>query len=209
MNFSEYEKLAMRTAAPREGDGAVTANHDLLHAALGLSTEVGEFLDVLKKQHAYGKPIDAVNLREELGDIMWYCVLACRALGITLEDAASINIAKLAKRYPDRFSAESALNRDLAGERSVLEGGSTLAIEQSIEELKPVPSTTGKRQRFVLGNGFVLETSNGTEWRVTSSGNVVAKTSSDGRTLEVVDEGVDSGPWLYAAQQSLNHLLSK
>lgn len=43
-------------------------------------------------------------------------------LGIDLEDGMEKNIAKLRKRYPDKFSNEKALNRDLDQERKALEG---------------------------------------------------------------------------------------
>ena len=41
----------------------------LLHAAMGLCTESGEFMDMMKKHILYGKTIDEVNLKEELGDL--------------------------------------------------------------------------------------------------------------------------------------------
>lgn len=118
MTLNQYQQLALRTAPL-----GVTADHDLQHALLGLISEVGELADALKKEHAYGKAIDRVNLREELGDVLWYLPLACRALGCDLGDIAQLNIAKLSKRYPEKFTTAAALNRDLAAERAVLEGG--------------------------------------------------------------------------------------
>jgi NTP pyrophosphatase (non-canonical NTP hydrolase) len=47
----------------------------------------------------------------------------CGMLGVDSQDAMRINIEKLAKRYGDKYSDVAALNRDLQGERSVLEGG--------------------------------------------------------------------------------------
>ena len=117
MNLNEYQCLALRTAA------AQTSHHDLLHAALGFASEAGEFVDVLKKEHAYGKSIDGVNLREEIGDLLWYCALACRGLGTSLEEVAHTNILKLSTRYPEKFTNVQALVRDLQAERAVLEGG--------------------------------------------------------------------------------------
>lgn len=98
-----------------------TVGNRLLHAAMGLTTEAGEFLDALKKHLFYGKPLDLVNLREELGDIMWYLAIACDALGTTFEAEQARNIAKLKARYPDKFTSEAAIERDLEGERKVLE----------------------------------------------------------------------------------------
>lgn len=115
MNLNTYQELALRTAP------AADAGHDIIHAGLGLATEAGEFLDVLKKKHAYSKPIDTVNLREEVGDLLWYCALACRGLDTTLEAVAATNIAKLRARYPEKFTEEAALNRNLTTERQILE----------------------------------------------------------------------------------------
>ena len=45
--------------------------------------------------------------------------------GHTLSQALLRNIAKLAKRYGDKFSEERALNRDLAAELKILEGNAS------------------------------------------------------------------------------------
>lgn len=94
----------------------------LLHAAMGMQTEAAEFTDMLKKHIFYGKPLDRVNLIEELGDQTWYERIAIDALETTLVEVYQRNIEKLRKRYPEKFSEEKALNRDLDGERKVLEG---------------------------------------------------------------------------------------
>lgn len=116
MTLNEYQIAALRTAP------VASADHDLLHAVMGLVTETGELMDALKKQHAYGKPLDLVNLREEAGDVLWYLPLLCRALGVSLETVAETNIAKLRARYPEKFTSGHALNRDLETERKILEG---------------------------------------------------------------------------------------
>lgn len=135
MTPNEYQKLAMVTErtppfiAPvrEEIDGGIFADQQalvkarLLHGSIGLCTEVGELQDALKKHLIYGKPLDLVNVGEELGDILWYLALVADAAGTTLEAAMERNIAKLKARYPDGFSQHAALNRDLETERSVLE----------------------------------------------------------------------------------------
>lgn len=94
----------------------------VLHAAMGLVTEAGEIMDALKKHLIYGKPIDIVNLMEEHGDSDWYKALLAKACGYSFEEAMERNIEKLRKRFPEKFSSERALNRDLNAERNVLEG---------------------------------------------------------------------------------------
>ena len=119
MQLDEYQRLALRTA-PINTENSM--GHDLVHATLGLVTEAAEIADVLKKKHAYDKEVDVVvNMKEELGDVPWYCAFMARALGINLSDAASVNIDKLMVRYPEKFSKEAALNRNLDAERQVLE----------------------------------------------------------------------------------------
>lgn len=95
----------------------------LLHAAQGMSTETGEFTDVLKKWIFYGRPVDEVNLEEELGDLMWYIAEAANALGVDLGKLMAMNIEKLRARYPDKFTESDAQNRNLDAERAILEGG--------------------------------------------------------------------------------------
>lgn len=67
MKLAEYSPLALRTAKPME-----TAYLNVWHACVGLVTEVGEIMDAYKKSTIYGKPLDAVNVLEELGDVLWY-----------------------------------------------------------------------------------------------------------------------------------------
>jgi NTP pyrophosphatase (non-canonical NTP hydrolase) len=116
MTLNEYQDLALRTAPQ-----GTSPYHDLLHGGLGVATEAGELLDVLKKHHAYAKEIDHANLREEIGDVLWYLALLARSLGTNLDSIAAINVAKLRKRYPERYNHHHALNRDLTAERAVLE----------------------------------------------------------------------------------------
>lgn len=97
-----------------------------LHASLGMVTEAGELADVFKKHLFYGKPIDWVNLEEEVGDLFWYVAVLVDVLGKTEFDGIlQKNIDKLAKRYPNQqFTETSAINRDLDGERKILEAKS-------------------------------------------------------------------------------------
>ncbi len=94
---------------------------DLLHAGMGLCTEAGEFLDTIKKYIYYGKTLDEVNLVEEQGDIFWYSALALNILKTTFKEVKEKNIEKLKQRYPEKFTEEKAINRDLEKEREILE----------------------------------------------------------------------------------------
>lgn len=99
------------------------SNEDLLHATLGLAGESGEIVDQVKAHLFYGRPLDKINLKEELGDKLWYIAMLAGWLGTTIEELMELNIAKLRARFPDKFTEELANYRNLANERKVLEGG--------------------------------------------------------------------------------------
>ena len=98
---------------------------EILHGTLGIVTEAGEIADVLKKHLIYGKPLDKVNLKEELGDAAWYIALMIRRLQTSFEQVFDVNIEKLYVRYPEKFTEEAALNRDVIKERKLLESRET------------------------------------------------------------------------------------
>lgn len=93
----------------------------LVHALLGIGSESGELQDQLKRHLVYGKELDIVNLKEELGDLMWYCALALDEIGSSFDEVMAMNIAKLRARYPAGFTEDKALNRDVESERKVME----------------------------------------------------------------------------------------
>ena len=81
----------------------------LLTAALGLGSETGEFVEIVKKMFLQGKPPSDDNIfhmNRELGDIMWYWVTACAALGLDPYEVISENQEKLAARYGEKFEVQ-------------------------------------------------------------------------------------------------------
>lgn len=121
MNLQEYTSAVRRTESPNFYINNVSPR--LLHGAIGLVTESGELLDAIKKSVFYGKPLDVANVHEELGDLMYYAFLAIDAIGGDIDSVLTTNRDKLAARYKEKFSAEEALTRDLATERSILDAG--------------------------------------------------------------------------------------
>lgn len=116
MNPTRYQTDASRTAPTPDQNQAIklrllSADPDLLHAAMGICTEAGEFQDAIKKVVIYNAPLDRHNLEEELGDLMWYIALACNALNIKLSNVMNANIVKLRQRYPQAFSEADAVAR--------------------------------------------------------------------------------------------------
>lgn len=118
-----YTAQALRTESPITPalQTRLQQQARLVHAVLGLQTEAGELADPVKKHIYYGRPLDLINLREEIGDCLWYLALAANALGTTLEAEQARNLAKLRTRFPHVFTAEAAQVRDLDREREVLE----------------------------------------------------------------------------------------
>lgn len=70
MDIAEYIPLALRTAKPLSTEMA------LKHAVLGLASDGGEVLDVIKAHAIYGQALDRKHLAEELGDTCWFAVYA-------------------------------------------------------------------------------------------------------------------------------------
>jgi len=89
----------------------------LLTAGIGLSGEVGEFNEIIKKIIFQEKTFDDAaheHMKRELGDIIWYVAQACLALKFDLVDVISANKEKLSKRFPEQqFNEKNDTNRDL------------------------------------------------------------------------------------------------
>lgn len=86
----------------------------LLTGALGLSSESGELVEIVKKVLFQGKPLTEdtkFHLKRELGDIIWYWINACRALSLNPNDVIQENVNKLSARYPEGFSVHYSENR--------------------------------------------------------------------------------------------------
>ena len=95
--------------------GGDVAIQRLLTAAVGISAEGGEFMEIVKKMLFQGKPWTEDNKKHliiELGDVMWYVMQACAALEVSLDDVVSGNVEKLKKRYPGgEFDVHKSENR--------------------------------------------------------------------------------------------------
>ena len=92
----------------------------LLTGAIGMASEGGEFAEIVKKCIFQGKPMDNETLfhcKRELGDIMWYWISSCRALGLEPNEVIAENVNKLKSRYPggefDVYYSENRKEGDL------------------------------------------------------------------------------------------------
>ncbi len=121
MNMEEYVKSVVKTENAKEITMTLRQSR-LDHAASGLATEAGEFVDQIKRHIHYGFALDVVNCKEELGDLMWYIGIAADELGYSLSDIMETNILKLKARYTDgKFTKDEAEARNINKERKILE----------------------------------------------------------------------------------------
>jgi len=94
-NYINYEAFVCQLIKER---GSLAAN--LEHMLIGTYGEGGELADAIKKHTIYGKPLDLVNVVEELGDLEFYLAGIRQMLGIKREDVLTNNLVKLQARYP-------------------------------------------------------------------------------------------------------------
>lgn len=121
MTGKEYQDLAMRT-----NDGNATSRLSymmdrtgrstldlggVLNGCLGLSGEVGEFNDMVKKWIFHEKVLDEEHAKKELGDVLWYVAMICHSFGWDMNDIMQLNIDKLKARYPEGFDPDKSLHR--------------------------------------------------------------------------------------------------
>jgi NTP pyrophosphatase (non-canonical NTP hydrolase) len=92
----------------------------LLTGAIGIASEGGEFAEIVKKCIFQGKPLDDETIfhaKRELGDIIWYWINSCRALGLDPNEVIAENVRKLEARYPggsfDAYYSENRQDGDL------------------------------------------------------------------------------------------------
>lgn len=97
----------------------------VFHAVVGIATESVELLEALGQEMYSEKEIDTINILEEFGDLNWYQAIGIDALGGSFDAILKTNIAKLKARYPEKFTSDNAINRDLDTERNILESGNT------------------------------------------------------------------------------------
>ena len=108
MNFTEYQNEAIKTAMYPE---AVR----VLYPSLGLAGETGEVCEKIKKVYRDNNGVftdeKRIEITKEIGDVLWYLASICNDLSISLDDAANMNIAKLASRKERGVLSGSGDNR--------------------------------------------------------------------------------------------------
>lgn len=116
MNPNEFVKLAARTRSPLP-----TEKDNIYHMLFGIMDELGELTKIYKANLAYNKEIDRANVKEEIGDLLWFIANLCDVLEINMEEVMTMCIEKLKVRYPQKYTDRHAVQRDLEAERKLIE----------------------------------------------------------------------------------------
>ena len=95
-NFQKYQEESRKTWS------LIHTDHAIVYPTLGLTNEAGEVAGKVKKIFRDKDGViteeDRQALKQELGDVLWYLTQICTDLGLTLEEVAEANIAKLFSR---------------------------------------------------------------------------------------------------------------
>ena len=119
MTGNAYQRHAMRTndemsTARLELSIDMNSKYDMggiVMATMGLSGEVGELNDMIKKWIFHKSDMDITHAKKELGDILWYVACMAESFGWSLDEIMKMNIDKLKARYPDGFDIGRANHR--------------------------------------------------------------------------------------------------
>ena len=130
MNFDMYQQEALRTASDTgEGEKGIALGSlglagesselfelfldgmDGFLKAARVSVKAGTTVDYLKKILFHSHKLDKEKVKKELGDLLWYVAVLANACGLSLNEVAEANVAKLRARYPSGFDANLSQNR--------------------------------------------------------------------------------------------------
>jgi len=91
-----YENLAGQTAIfPKD--------KALEYLALGMTSEAGEVAGKVKKLIRDGEDVEGFEIKKlaiasEIGDVLWYCAMMAKEVGVPLNDIMKENLKKLHSR---------------------------------------------------------------------------------------------------------------
>ncbi len=111
MNYPEYlnEINNLYKPYPEHRPENLAANAQAIECCLGLTGEVGEVVDLIKKSLMYNKPLDHNKLVLELGDVFHYFIRLADQYHISLPTIMDMNAQKLRARFPTGYTNEAAI----------------------------------------------------------------------------------------------------
>ncbi len=102
MKLNEYQEKIIKFDTSGVNEPLSVVNFAFLDKVLGLTGESGEVADKVKKllrdKEGTISAADKAALSKELGDVLWYLATTARYLGLSLEEIAVENVAKLDSR---------------------------------------------------------------------------------------------------------------
>ncbi|MFE2246178.1 MazG nucleotide pyrophosphohydrolase domain-containing protein [Streptomyces sp. NPDC054956] len=103
MDFQRYQQAAIKTLQPSADD-----TDPVLVPLLGLAGEVGSLSTAYKKSLRDGPAFEQgkLQLREELGDVLWYVAALADRFGLDLDDVAAASLEKTKDRWRTTPEAE-------------------------------------------------------------------------------------------------------
>lgn len=109
--------IDLATPSPEEStNGAYELVNDncvrKLHSILGLCTETGELAEILEKHIFDREYTTQLDWTKEFSDVAWYLAQGTDTIPQELATVFHINIQKLRKRYPEKFSEAKAQVHD-------------------------------------------------------------------------------------------------
>ena len=93
MTFTDYQAAMRRTYKPSR----------LMNHILGLCGEAGEVAEMIKKSTYHDRDYLNEQMKDELGDVLWYLTALAEDHELGLDEIAHHNVEKLRARYPDGF----------------------------------------------------------------------------------------------------------
>lgn len=124
MTYNEYQIAASRTCASLANDKL-----NARHMKMGVISEIGELVDAYKKELAYGKTIDLVNISEEWADVSWYLGNEANRLKVELQE-----VIDFTTEFPDDFNIEDSL-LGFTGEFATVQHECSTYTKELLEEV--------------------------------------------------------------------------
>lgn len=82
----------------------------------------GEILDIFKKSIYYNQRLNTLRLKELVYECLHNANCLCKVYSLNFQIILKRNIEKLRIRFPEKFSEQCAVKRELSKEREALEG---------------------------------------------------------------------------------------
>ena len=158
MNFNQYIETVRKRCKE------LPLHEHLVHMGMGVVGEMGEIVDAMKKTVIYGKTLDMVNVKEEVGDTCWYIggfAMKHGITGLVLDAHVHVGIAMYTSEgaYADVGDDEFALTMSILASAAVLEMLTAQDnVQEAMQPLKSLAEMVGLMcARWSLDIGDVLD----------------------------------------------------